>query len=469
MWAKYLAPTLLVVTSACTTVGPDYAQPVLPAGVANDFEASGSPAISREPLPAQWWRLYDEPRLDALVENALSANTDLRAAAANLERAQALTREVRGAAGVQTSLDGSVSVGETSNLGIGNPAGVHDLFSLGGSISYQVDVVGRIRRSIEAATADEQAQAAALDLARTTIAAAVVGAYTDACAAGASLAVAERSVALQRRSLELTERGIRGGIFPTIDATRSHALLAQLEAALPSYTAARRIALYRLAVLQGHAPQDYPADLVDCTSIPSPGRPIPAGDGVALIRRRPDIRQAERKLAAATARIGVETAALYPTVGLGASAGMTSRTIEGLVSDSALNFSLGPMISWSFPNRNIARARIEQANATARAALAEFDGTVLRALREAESALTQYAHDLDENARLRIARGKNREAAELQARLARGGAASSLQLLDVERTLASAEAALAASNAELASDRVRIFLALGGGWEAGAP
>lgn len=471
MWVRRLVPALLVVTSACTTVGPDYAPPALPAGVANgaadDFEASGSPAISRAPLPARWWRLYQEPRLDALVEDALAANTDLRAAAANLERAQALTREVRAAAGVQTSLDGSASVGETSNLGIGNPAGVHDLFSLGGSISYEVDVVGRIRRAIEAVTADEQAEAAALDLARTTVAAAVVGAYTDACAAGASLAVAEHSVTLQRRSLELTERGIRGGIFPTIDATRSGALLAQLEAAVPGYTAARRIALYRLAVLLGRAPQDYPADLADCASIPSLDRPIPAGDGVALIRRRPDIRQAERQLAAATARIGVETAALYPTIGLGASAGTTSRTIEGLVSDSALNFSVGPVISWSFPNRNIARARIEQANATARAALAGFDGTVLQALGETESALTQYAHDLDENARLRIARDRNREAASLQTRLARGGAASSLESLDVERTLASAEAALAASDAELASDRVRIFLALGGGWEAG--
>src|SRR3546814_1753990 len=107
------------------------------------------------------------------------SNTDLRVAAANLERARAITREVRAVSDVQTSLDGSASVGEASNLGIGNPAGVHDLFSLGGSISYEVDVVGRIRRAIEAATADEQAQAAALDLASTTVAAAVVGAYTD--------------------------------------------------------------------------------------------------------------------------------------------------------------------------------------------------------------------------------------------------------------------------------------------------
>lgn len=469
MRLRRFAPALLAVLSACTTVGPDYAPPALPEGVANGetsaFEASDSPAVSSAPLPAKWWQLYDDARLDALVEDALAANTELRAAAANLERAQALTREVQAASGVQTSFDGSASVGETSSLGIGNPAGVHDLFSLGGSISYEVDVVGRIRRAIEAATADEQAQAAALDLARTTVAAAVVGAYTDACAAGASLSVAEHSTTLQRQSLNLTEKGVRGGVFAPIDATRSRALLAQLEAALPGYTAARRIALYRLAVLLGRSPQDYPVSLADCASIPSLARPIPAGDGTALIRRRPDIRQAERRLAAATARIGVETAALYPTIGLGASAGTTSRTIEGLVSNSALQFSIGPLISWSFPNRSVARARIEQASASAKTALAEFDGTVLEALQEAESALTQYANDIDENSRLRAARDRNREAAGLQTRLARGGAVSSLEVLDVERSLANAEAALASSNARLAADRVRIFLALGGGWK----
>ncbi|SNT10540.1 efflux transporter, outer membrane factor (OMF) lipoprotein, NodT family [Sphingopyxis indica] len=468
MRSRHFAPALLAVLSACTTVGPAYAPPPLPAGMANGetsaFEASASRAISSAPLPDRWWQLYDDARLDALVEDALAANTDLRAAAANLERAQALTREVRAASGVQTSLDGSASVGETSSLGIGNPAGVHDLFSLGGSISYEVDVVGRIRRAIEAATADERSQAAALDIARTTVAAAVVGAYTDACAAGASLSVAERSAALQRQSLTLTEKGVRGGVFAPIDATRSRALLAQLEAALPGYTAARRIALYRLAVLLGRSPQDYPASLIDCASIPSLTRPIPAGDGTALIRRRPDIRQAERRLAAATARIGVETAALYPTIALGASAGTTSRTIEGLTSDSALQFSIGPLISWSFPNRSVARARIDQASASAKVALAEFDGTVLGALQEAESALTQYANDIDENIRLRAARDRNREASDLQTRLARGGAAASLEVLDVERSLANAEAALASSNAKLAADRVRIFLALGGGW-----
>src|SRR3546814_7563166 len=333
MRVRHFAPALLALVAGCTTVGPDYVPPAPPAGIAsnpaNAFDAS--PALPQAPLPPCWWRRYDDPRLDALVERVLAANTDLRVAAANLERARAITREVRAVSDVQTSLDGSASVGEASNLGIGNPAGVHDLFSLGGSISYEVDVVGRIRRAIEAATADEQAQAAALDLASTTVAAAVVGAYTDVCAAGASLAVAEHSVALQRRSLELTERGVQGGLFPSIDVTRSRALLAQLEAALPGYTAARHIALYRLAVLLGRAPQDYPANLVACASITSPDRATPARDVAALIRRPPVFRRAERRLAAATPRTAVERRGLYPPASLGARPGTPSHAHVGLV------------------------------------------------------------------------------------------------------------------------------------------
>ncbi|RKF18335.1 efflux transporter outer membrane subunit [Altericroceibacterium spongiae] len=465
-------PAMLALSAGCTTVGPDYVTPPAPAGIeeqpSTDFEAvKETPQVSAEPLPDRWWELYNDPALDALVQAALTANTDLREAAANLERARATTSEARAAADVQTSVSGQAAVGETSNYGLGNPNGVHDTFSLGGDISYEVDVVGRIRRSIEAATASEEAQLAAYDLARITIVAHVVGAYTDACTAGASLAVARHSADVQRQSLALTQRGVEGGLFPRIDLVRSRGLLSQVEASLPGYEAQRRLALYRLAVLTGKAPQDFPAQLATCHTIPSPDRPIPAGDGTALIRRRPDIRQAERQLHAATAQIGIETAALYPTVSLGASAGTTSRTIDGLVSDSAVHFSLGPLISWTFPNTKVARARIAQAQASAKAALARFDGTVLTSLQETESALTQYARDLEENAALRRAQQDSAEALTLQTRMARNGVSSGLDLLDAQRSLVSADQSLAASNAKLAGDRVTIFLALGGGWEHG--
>jgi outer membrane protein TolC len=165
----------------------------------------------------------------------------------------------------------------------------------------------------------------------------------------------------------------------------------------------------------------------------------------------------------------VETAGLYPTVTLAASVGTTFRTGGEPFSGSAFHYGLGPVISWSFPNQSVARARIDEAGATARAALAQFDGTVLNALREAESALTLYVRHLEENERLRQARDDSRATARIQQRLAAGGTVSSLEWLDADRTLAVAEGALAASDATLAGDRVRIFLALGGGWEEGAP
>jgi NodT family efflux transporter outer membrane factor (OMF) lipoprotein len=455
--------------AGCATVGPDYRMPPPPAGIAARapaFAEGAAPAYSAGPLPPRWWQLYADPALDALVEEALGANTDLRVAAANLERARAIVSEVRASAGVQTSADGGVSAGEASSLGIGSPAGTHATLDAGIGISYELDVVGRIRRTIEAVEADAGAQAAAYDLARTTVVAGVVGAYGDACAGGARIAVARRSVDLQRRSLALTERGVRGGLYNPLDATRSRALLAQLEAALPPLESGRRAALYSLAVLLGRAPEDYPPGLAQCAAIPAIARPLPIGDGAALIRRRPDIREAERALAAATARIGVATADLYPSISLGGSLGTTSRSVGGLVDSAAFRFNLGPLISWSFPDRRVARARIAESDAVARAALASFDGSVLSALREAETALGTYARDLEENAKLKDARDENRKAAGLQARMARGGLASGLELLDTERSLAGAEAALAASDATIAADRVRLFLALGGGWDA---
>ena len=454
--------------AGCATVGPSYRAPPLPAGISDrpaSFAEEKSPAYSAEPLPQRWWRLYAIPQFDALVQEAIEANTDLRVAAANLERARAIVQEVEAGAGVQTSTAGGVSVGEPSNLGLGSPNGTHATFDAGVGISYELDVVGRIRRTIEAAQADAEAQAAAYDLARTTVVAGVVGAYGDACAAGARMTVTRHSVELQRQSLALTERGVRAGLYTSLDATRSRALLAQLEAALPPIEAGRKAALFSLAVLLGRTPEDYPPNLATCRIIPSVDRPLPIGDGMALIRRRPDIREAERRLAAATARIGVATADLYPSVSLGASLGTTSRSVGGLVDDSALRFSFGPLISWSFPNRRVARARIAESDAAARATLAAFDGSVLAALRETETVLSTYARDLDQNAKLRRARDESRRASGLQARITGGGLGTGLELLDAQRSLATAEAALAASDASIASDRVRLFLALGGGWE----
>jgi len=188
------------------------------------------------------------------------------------------------------------------------------------------------------------------------------------------------------------------------------------------------------------------------------------GDGAALLRRRPDIRQAERTLAASTARIGVATADLYPKVTLGLSA--ASGGPAAMLGDrGTFSWSVGPLISWTIPNTGAVQARIAEAEANTKAAVARFDATVLNALRETESALVVYARQLDRDAALRAARDQSAEAASQARRLFQYGKTDYLTVLDAERTLAGNESALAASQAELSNDQIAVFLALGGGWE----
>jgi outer membrane protein TolC len=189
------------------------------------------------------------------------------------------------------------------------------------------------------------------------------------------------------------------------------------------------------------------------------------GDGAALLRRRPDIRQAERTLAGATARIGVATAELYPSINLGLSAGSLGL-IPGIGAANTWHYGLGPLISWNLPATSSAHVHIAQAEAGTAASLARFDSVVLNALRETESALTVYARELDRNAALKASRDQSALASAQADKLYRFGRVDFLAKLDADRVLASADSAVAASDAQLAADQVAVFLALGGGWES---
>lgn len=455
--------------AGCTTVGPNYRVPETAAvrtpATQGAFLGADQAPVSTEAPPPGWWRLYQDPTLNALEEQALAANTDLRVAAANLARAQAVVAEARAARDPTLSVSGGAqrALESAETFLREEPLPVENLADVGASVSYQVDLVGKLRRASEAAQADAEASQAALDLARVSVAAEVAAAYVDACSANEQLAAAEHSVALQARNLEVTQRLANAGRGQALDVTRARGQLSQLRAASPVYAARRQAALFRLAALTGHAPADFPKAVADCAAPPALTRSIPVGDGAALLRRRPDVRQAERSLHGATARIGVATAALYPTVSLGLSAGSTGL-LAHLGDDAANRWSLGGLISWTLPAGG-ERARIRQADAAADAALARFDGVVLNALRETETSLAVYAKDLQRNAELRAARDEAATAQAQAQRLYTAGRAPYLTGLDATRTLATAEAALAASNGQVASDQVKLFLALGGGWE----
>ena len=464
------AASALLAGCANSPVGPNYAAPapLSPAQVATagTFQsASGNTADTA--LPPHWWRLYTDPQLDALVAQALEHNTDLRQAVANLERDRALEAEVHGNERPTVAVSGGPGVGHVSGLSLlqrDYEPPSRGTYSAGVSLSYQLDLFGQLRRAVEAAEAGTGAAQAAVDLVRVSVAGGTAHAYATACSSGYRLRAAHESVRLQEEAIRLSERLQHAGKVGEIDIARAHGQLEQLRAALPPLQAQRQSALYRLATLIGAAPRDFPAAVAECEQPPHLSGLLPIGDGTALLRRRPDVRQAERSLAAATARIGVATADLYPKVVLGLSTS-SAGFMEKLGNRETLSVNLGPLVSWTLPNTGVARARIAQAEAATRVAAARFDGNVLSALREVETALDAYAHELERHAVLSAARDQNATVARQARTLYVNGKTGQLEALDAERTLAASEAALAASAAQLADDQVAVFMALGGGWQ----
>jgi len=496
---RLTAPFAAALVLGGCVMGPNYRPAPTPPVAAGQFAAGAAASFSTLPPPPRWWHLYDDPAIDDYVEQALTANTDLRIASANLARVRALLSEVRAGRLPSTTIVGSggysrsaiggsaTSMGGTGTGGTGGTGtggtgtggtgtGRTGTSSSGGrfetqyysaalDVSYEVDLFGRVRRSIAAARAGAAAIEAARDFVRVTVAAETTRAYADACAAGEQLGVAQQSLRLQTQTFGLTDRLYTAGRGTLLDVSRARALLEETRATLPTYAANRRVALFRLAVLTGQAPEVPLAAAAACMHPPRLPTPLPVGDGTALLQRRPDIREADRNLVAATAQIGVATAALYPQVTLGGAIGSSGLTPGALFSSAGLTFNVGPLISWTFPNIAVARARINEARASNEGALANFDGVVLTALQDTETALAALAGEGERFTSLRRARDFNAEAARIVRLRYAAGRENFLAVLDAERTLANTQALLAVSEATLSSDQISLFKALGGGWE----
>ncbi|OYY92063.1 MAG: RND transporter [Sphingomonas sp. 28-66-16] len=461
--------------SGCV-VGPDYKHPTTPAAATGALleAARAQSAANAASLPDHWWQLYQDPVLDRLIQEALAHNTDIREAAANLTRARAVLSEQKGARLPSTDLSASYNRQQANSASAaafgggaaGNPQTFQfDLFKLGFDVSYELDLFGGVTRAIEAGRGDVEASAAQLDAARVSVAAETASAYVTACSNAAQLAVARETVDLQQKTMGLTRTLFDAGRGTRRDVERADVLLAQTQAQLPGFEAERRAALYALATLTGRPPAEIDGDAANCTRPPQLSTVIPAGDGAALLARRPDVRAAERTLAADTARIGIAVADLYPSITLAGGIGLNATRGSQLLKSSSVNYSVGPLISWSLPNQTIARARIRQARAGAEASLARFDGTVLTALRETEQALARYAGALDRQSALARAETSSSEAARLSRLRFDNGADSFLQLIDAERDRATARAARAQADAAVADAQISLFKALGGGWQ----
>jgi NodT family efflux transporter outer membrane factor (OMF) lipoprotein len=451
-------------------VGPDYRPPLPPAGATAPLVSLDVSAETSAQPPDDWWRLYKDSRLDQLLEEAFKANTDLAAAEANLSGARAVLAAARAGRYPETAV--------TAGGLYGRDATTDEILELGGhppqttwvledvfEVAYEVDLFGRVRRSVEAARASTQAAAAARDTVKVLVAAEAARAYAQICTLGEQVAVARHSLEVVSREADITVHRHEAGANSDFDVVRAQGLVAQIRSAIPPLEGQRRAALFQLAAVLGRTPVNAPTDVETCVTPPHLTALIPVGDGTALLKRRPDVRQAERSLAAATARIGVATADLYPTIRLSGLYGGAGLSLSDLTTESGLIWGVGPSVSWSFPNQALPRARIRQAKAAAAASLATFDSAVLTALKETEQSLATYGSALDNRQALADAQDKAHRAFDMAHGQFIAGSVSNLDLLTAEQSLVAADAAIAASDAALVQDQIAVFKALGGGWQ----
>jgi NodT family efflux transporter outer membrane factor (OMF) lipoprotein len=429
---------------------------------------TASAETAAEP-PDDWWRLYHDPTLDKLLDEAFKANTDLRAAQANLQASRAVLDVARNAFLPQTEAE----VGSTR----GRDGATDEILNLTGrrsqtiwiheaalSVGYELDYLGRVRRSVESARADAEAVAAAQDSVKITVAAETARAYAQICALGEELDVARHSLEIVSREADITVNRNEAGANSKFDVVRAQGLVAQVRASIPPLEGQRRSALFQLAALLGRTPTMAPTEVNQCVTPPRLTDLIPVGDGATLLKRRPDVRQADRRMASATARIGVATADLYPQITLKALYGTVTADIHEFTSADAIIWGVGPSVSWTFPNMAGPRARVRAAEAGAAAALASFDSVVLQALKETEQALSTYGSELDRRQALSDAQEKAHEAFDMAHGQFLAGSLSNLDLLTTEQSLVAADAAVATSDAALIQDQIAVFKALGGGW-----
>jgi len=465
----FLFPAASALALAGCAAGPDHiASSPIPDVETGPFLSAEPGSVSAAPLPQDWWRLYNDPVLDGLVADALSANTDIRQSVARIDRARAALRGARADRLPQVELDASAGYGRTSQAqtlpGQDRDGG---RFSIGADIAYEVDLFGRVSSGISAARGDVAAARADAEAVRVMVVADTTRAYADAASAAARLRVAQSIVDLLEDSLRLTRLRHDAGYTDGLAVARIESLVEQRAATIPAIETERRAALFALATLTGRTPADLPADIGARTIPLEIEAPLPVGDGTQLLARRPDVRAAEQRALADGARIGIARADLYPRITLGGSVGSDSSKLGDLFTGGPLGFVLGPLIDWAFPNREPVYARIDAAEANAAGSLAAFDGTVLVALQEAETALSNYARAL-ERRRILVAAV---EAAERAARIVRAqnreGLVNSLDTLDAERTLAEASAELADQDAAVSRGQIAVFRALGGGWQQG--
>jgi len=460
------APFMVLLVLAGCAVGPNYKTPntAVPAAFANGEQAN----VSADATVTTWWRTFNDPELNQLVERARAGNHDLKIATVNLLQARALRREVQ--FDLAPVVNGVGSYTHSLASQDAEPFAPRaernlSLYDVGFDATWEVDFFGRVRRSVQAATADVQASESDRRDVFVSLISEVARNYFELRGAQGELAVAQRNADNQRETVKITEARLEGGRGTELDVAQARAQLNSTLASIPPQEQAIAHAIHRLSVLIGQQPTALTAEL----SEPKPWVTLPAlvaiGNPEALLRRRPDIRAAERLLAAATARIGVATADLFPRVTFNGSIGLEAASFAGLGKEGADNWSFGPSITWAALDYGHVRARMKASDAQAQAALARYERTVLTSLEETENALVDFGRERVRHDYLRESVQASETAATLARQRYENGATDFLTVLDAERVLYQAQDQLAQSQTRTVTALVAVYKSLGGGWE----
>ncbi|MHC1728619.1 MAG: efflux transporter outer membrane subunit [Syntrophobacteraceae bacterium] len=458
------------VFSGCV-VGPNYRKPA--DETPSKWISLSEGASTSDPAEmSRWWTVFKDPALDRLIDQATAANKDLRIAAARVLEAR--SQRVIAAAGLFPSIDGIDSYSRSKASGNASPSSIpagsgtfsggQDLYQAGFDASWELDIFGRVRRTVEAATAEVQASEENYRDTLVTLLSEVSVNYLSLRGAQLRLDIAKKNIQTQRETLHLTKERFEAGLSSELDVAQARAQLAGTEAQVPIFETTIRQSIYQLATLLGQTPEPLVEELSKEAPIPGIPPEVPVGLPSDLLRRRPDIRRAERQLAAATARIGIATADLFPRFNLTGNIGQASMSLADIAKSSSSFWNLGPSMSWSIFNAGSVKANIEVQKARTEQALGLYEKTVLTAIRDVESALVAFSMEQVRRGALVEAVQSNQRAYEISSELYARGLVDFLRVLDSQRSLYQTEEQLALSDQLVSSNLVAVYKALGGGW-----
>ncbi len=460
----------LVMIQACS-VGRDYQAPKTDPFVEEKFlEQEQGRFRSTEPIAA-WWRQFNEAQLSRLVEKGLEHNLDVRIALANLQEARSLLGDTRLERIPTVEAQGKVEHQQQTKKGIFPPFGdrIQTSYNVGFDAFWELNLFGRVSQRIAASEATLEAREADLDAIYVTIAAEVARTYIEVRGAQYRLDVARRNVANQQQTYDLTRELFEGGVSDKLDIERARTQLELTKSTIPALEAEVNAAMNRMAVLTGQPPTSLHRMLEIPQPLPEIPRSVDVGNPVDLLKRRPDIRAAERNVAVAVAEYNVNVADLYPNVTVNGSIGFTSTSVSDLFTGGAGTFLLGPQINWAAFNIGRVLARIDAADARTQAQLASFEQTVLRALEETETAMVNFSRQEETRARLRQAAASSAKAVEYAQERFDAGIDNLLDVLVAQSTMLEAQDRLANSEINVVLNLIAIYKALGGGWQVMTP